>query len=704
MGDKVNFQTILSGYQSALDHKANWDSLTDILDDKLLWRDNPTGTANSMQNDLDMNSNSVLNADVLSTDALLIDGVPVTSAELPVAPTRRFEIEYTDGIDGLGITGTNLEERFGITLTAGDLFYANSLNANKTASSDAPWRFTGVTDVGNAGLIAGGYVHDATGKQLENVSQVRNLAQFGLDIDQATADGKGLQINLTEPQEDGVFNSPIDLQGRAISGGGGESLNYPLKSMLRTTADQAAMQAARTNRYGQHLHDMRLDGTGIASSELGVVISVSYEGIYENVYITDTATPCGFYLASENENGDTFDSGFNLLFNRLFNCRAQSVPYDASATVNAQFHLGEADNGKMTDGTVENCSGSGGSVGLYIGSAQGWKIENFQTTNMDDGVQLPRIGRTTINGLIVDGFGVANDNTRDAYSGVIAGSTTTAGRGLNLSNFLIECGNTDTTNADSDPISYYGVRFKGGTASDGILHSYSDGSIILDAASGTYAFYQDNDTNDDVIGAIKGVTAWSANGADEAVEEFYGGTRSPYLLVKDNVNGKRKTREHHNDYGYINKLNDGTNYFESEIKGIKTNMSSGVATTIARASFDSVPASMTFEVTVNLNPSSNVGYVSRGTKFFFTLQKHSSGSAVKASTVVTSGEDTVISNSAGVRNIATPVLSLSISGADVDIQVAGTISGSAGETEVDCVYKIQALGRANATGFDLVQQ
>lgn len=60
----------------------NFTTLETELQAKVLYRDNPTGEPNSMQNDLDMNSNDILNAGNVSVDTLTLGGTVVQPGDL----------------------------------------------------------------------------------------------------------------------------------------------------------------------------------------------------------------------------------------------------------------------------------------------------------------------------------------------------------------------------------------------------------------------------------------------------------------------------------------------------------------------------------------------------------------------------------------------------------------------------------------------
>lgn len=68
----------------------NNDKIETEFQDKVLYRDNPIGEPNTMENDFDMNSNDILNAGTINTDRLFIDG-----EEFIIAGTEWGKIEGT---------------------------------------------------------------------------------------------------------------------------------------------------------------------------------------------------------------------------------------------------------------------------------------------------------------------------------------------------------------------------------------------------------------------------------------------------------------------------------------------------------------------------------------------------------------------------------------------------------------------------------
>lgn len=80
---KLTISPILSGFQSTSELNANFDAITDAIENTLS-RDGTT--PNSMSADVDMNSNDVLNANVVAATAVTIGGVSVVPGDTLSVP------------------------------------------------------------------------------------------------------------------------------------------------------------------------------------------------------------------------------------------------------------------------------------------------------------------------------------------------------------------------------------------------------------------------------------------------------------------------------------------------------------------------------------------------------------------------------------------------------------------------------------------
>jgi len=120
---KIILDDVGSGYQTAAKQNANNDTIETHLNDKVLYRDNPSGEANTMQQELDMNSNQIRNvtspnnANDAATkgyaDSLLSGTTDTGSAQLRVdlADTANGEGASLVGIEDSagGFTATTVE-------------------------------------------------------------------------------------------------------------------------------------------------------------------------------------------------------------------------------------------------------------------------------------------------------------------------------------------------------------------------------------------------------------------------------------------------------------------------------------------------------------------------------------------------------------------------------------------------------------------
>ena len=80
-------------------------SVTGELNNKVLYRDNPDGEANQLEQELDMNSNDIANAKDIYTSKLYLNGVEVTALySAPVETDTSWFYEDDDGNLALGAT------------------------------------------------------------------------------------------------------------------------------------------------------------------------------------------------------------------------------------------------------------------------------------------------------------------------------------------------------------------------------------------------------------------------------------------------------------------------------------------------------------------------------------------------------------------------------------------------------------------------
>ena len=82
---KITLPTIGSGYASNTTFNTAFDSIESEFQNKILYRNNPDGEPNQMENDIDMNSNSINNVnDISMTGTITVDGVDYTTDMLSI--------------------------------------------------------------------------------------------------------------------------------------------------------------------------------------------------------------------------------------------------------------------------------------------------------------------------------------------------------------------------------------------------------------------------------------------------------------------------------------------------------------------------------------------------------------------------------------------------------------------------------------------
>ena len=78
---KITINNITAGYNSNSQLNTNFDAVEAELNNKVLYRDNPEGEPNQMENNLDMNSNSIINvANIGLTGTITVNGVDYTQS------------------------------------------------------------------------------------------------------------------------------------------------------------------------------------------------------------------------------------------------------------------------------------------------------------------------------------------------------------------------------------------------------------------------------------------------------------------------------------------------------------------------------------------------------------------------------------------------------------------------------------------------
>lgn len=162
---KITLDTIVAGFKSVTKLISNFNTVTSEFNDKVLYRDNPAGEANQMENDFDMNSNSILNTKDLSIDTLTIGGTLVSVTQFSGDNIKKFYNTVANMVADNSLKVGDLVQTKGYT-TANDGGGADySIVAAATGTDD------------------GGSYHDLTGisGQAELlIDEIANVKKFGV--------------------------------------------------------------------------------------------------------------------------------------------------------------------------------------------------------------------------------------------------------------------------------------------------------------------------------------------------------------------------------------------------------------------------------------------------------------------------------------------------------------------------------------------
>ena len=74
---KVTLSDITAGYASASALNTTFNILEDHFNNQVLYRRNPSGEPNQMENNLDMNSFNILNVSNMQVDSVTVNGVDI---------------------------------------------------------------------------------------------------------------------------------------------------------------------------------------------------------------------------------------------------------------------------------------------------------------------------------------------------------------------------------------------------------------------------------------------------------------------------------------------------------------------------------------------------------------------------------------------------------------------------------------------------
>jgi hypothetical protein len=214
---KITLDTITSSYAATSLFQTNFTAIEDELNDKVLYRVNPTGEANQMENDLDMNSNDILNVSTTYTDMLNLGGTLVTIGDSVIQNTFT-ETEFTNSatIDTFAVVytiGFIVVTLNGVELAAADFTATNGtsvvLAAPLVSNND-------ILKVRAFGTFA---VADALAKS-ENLADVQSasISRTNLDVYSTSEVYTRSETKALLPNRNLIINGDLSVNQRVVTG------------------------------------------------------------------------------------------------------------------------------------------------------------------------------------------------------------------------------------------------------------------------------------------------------------------------------------------------------------------------------------------------------------------------------------------------------------------------------------------------------
>ena len=252
---KYTPSTIASGYNSTTELNNEFTTIANELNSKVLYRDNPTGEPNQMENDLDMNSNDILNCASLDVDEFSIGGIAATVTAFEGTNIVKFYGTIANMVAATDLTVGDVAQTKGYT-TQGD-------------NGDAVYRIVAAA----TGTDDGGSYHDLSGisGQAELLySGKTNVRQFGVTGNGTTDDTTKIQaaIDFVESLGGGIVYLPfgryvvsttltVQVSNIQLVGDGWDSV---IISKVLTAIPTITFGDAVSTFLGMGIRDLRVTG------------------------------------------------------------------------------------------------------------------------------------------------------------------------------------------------------------------------------------------------------------------------------------------------------------------------------------------------------------------------------------------------------------------------------------------------------------
>ena len=342
MAKKPDITTIASGYYSRQALNNNFENLRDKFNNTLSL---DGSTPNAMNADLDMNSNDILNAQTVNTEALRLDGILVSSADLTASGATLYSDDYTG--DGTTVAYTMSYQPFikDNTQVYIDGVYQNkagySISGTTLTFSAAPplnsaieivvarSLTTAATDAANVNYIQGGT--GSTNRTVETkLQEFVSVKDFGAVGDGVTDDTDAFEAAIDAsygvyiPAGEYLITREISVKSYQHVKGDGErsrlildNVPFGANGMLRQSIikhfiiqDISLIRINSVNAAGHTLGDncvfqLKGDELNVEEKPVGSDVWDVYRYTIRNVHVESNYAPdgttrmgCGYFLTA----------------------------------------------------------------------------------------------------------------------------------------------------------------------------------------------------------------------------------------------------------------------------------------------------------------------------------------------------------------------------------------------------------------------
>jgi len=412
---KITLPTIAAGYASNTAFNTAFDAIEAEFQNKVLYRNNTSGEANTMAGDLDMNSNDILNVKDFSTVTITVGGVDITAkvaaaaasatasassaAEAVVSASAALASKnaaagYVDNFDDkyLGAKSSDPSvDNDGDALTDGALYYNTSLNRMKVYDlGTTAWLFTTLTaaevvkvttvadNISNVNTVAG--ISANVTSVAGNTSNINTVAADGSDIGTVA----GISSNVTTVAGISSAVSTVAADGSDIGTVAGISGNVTTVAGISSNVTSVAGNASNINLVAGDASDIGTVATNIANVNitatnispvnyfatqyLGVSSSAPSTSVVGALYYNNTGGSEQLYIWDGSSwQAAAFSAAGTVV---SFNTRTGSVTL-TSADVTTALSTGAIATAKIADDAITNDKMADDAVGVAQLSATG---------------------------------------------------------------------------------------------------------------------------------------------------------------------------------------------------------------------------------------------------------------------------------------------------------------------------------------------